>query len=123
MIISDIVNAEELEAEDVERQVWQGRGQIIQGRGVGAVAFLEIEIEGKTAHFLSGPSAGERVPIPEDNRDYSNASNGRWKFRYRREDEMIVTFTEIRTEVVDQPNSPFTNTLKVIEYILVLKNS
>jgi uncharacterized protein (AIM24 family) len=60
-------------------QVWEGGGRIIRGAGKGAaVPVLQLETDGNWVTFLTGPDAGERVQLTED--ESAETDTGIWQF-------------------------------------------
>ncbi|MEO1402272.1 MAG: hypothetical protein AAFV72_13655 [Cyanobacteria bacterium J06635_1] len=60
-------------------QPYEGPGRIIRGAGKGAVVpELQLETQGNTVRFLSGPDAGEQIEL--DDEDSAETATGTWQF-------------------------------------------
>ncbi len=60
-------------------QRWSCSGRVIRGAGQGAtVPALQLETEGTTVRFLSGPDAGQQVAL--DGGGSATTATGTWNF-------------------------------------------
>lgn len=71
-------------------QSWSCSGRVIRGAGKGAkVPALQLETEGTSVHFLSGPDAGQRVTL--DGGGSAKTAAGSWNFSFAGE-QLNTTF-------------------------------
>ena len=90
------------------KEMWQGRGRIIDGEGEGASVGLKILVKDNQVTFLTGASKGQQIELTSTNplRGEADTEVGKWRFLETNE-ELAISLSQ---------NSPY----RLIRYRLFL---